>query len=56
MNNANLTDAELIRAVDNDPAATPRERELAERLQKLHDAADEEMGMRDDVYEGGING
>jgi hypothetical protein len=34
MNDSNLTDAELIRAVDNDPEATPRERELAERLQK----------------------
>ncbi len=32
MNDKNLTDAELIRAVDNDPQATPRERELAERL------------------------
>ena len=32
MDDSNLTDAELIRAVDNDPRATPRERELAERL------------------------
>lgn len=32
MEDSNLTDAELIRAVDNDPQATPRERELAERL------------------------
>ena len=26
------TDEELVRSVDNDPTATPRERELAERL------------------------
>jgi len=32
MNDSNLTDDELIRAVDNDPGATPRERELAQRL------------------------
>lgn len=32
MNDSNLTDDELIRAVDNDPNATPRERELANRL------------------------
>ena len=32
MNDTNLTDDELIRAVDNDPAATQRERELANRL------------------------
>ena len=32
MNDTNLTDEELVRAVDNDPAATPRERELARRL------------------------
>jgi hypothetical protein len=28
-----LTDEELIRKIDNDPTATPRERELANRLQ-----------------------
>lgn len=38
MNDSNLTDDELVRAVDNDPNATPRERELANRLQQLHDA------------------
>ena len=35
MNDSNLTDEELIRAVDNDPNATPRERELANRLDAL---------------------
>jgi len=37
MNDSNLSDEELIRAVDNDSNATPRERELANRLQKLLD-------------------
>jgi hypothetical protein len=32
MNDTNLSDAELVHAVDNDPVATPRERELANRL------------------------
>jgi len=32
MNDSNLSDEELIRAVDNDSNATPRERELAKRL------------------------
>ena len=35
MNDMNLTDDELVRAVDNDPAATPRERELVCRLHQL---------------------
>jgi hypothetical protein len=35
MQDRNLTDEELVRAVDNDPEATPRERELVERLQKF---------------------
>ena len=30
-----LTNAELVRAVDNDPNATPREREMATRLDEL---------------------
>lgn len=34
MNDTNLTDRELILAVDNDPGATARERELADRLEK----------------------
>lgn len=34
MNDQNLTDRELILAVDNDPGATPRERELANRLHR----------------------
>ena len=32
MRDQNLTDEELIRAIDNDPDATPRERELTKRL------------------------
>jgi hypothetical protein len=43
MNDSNLTDEELIRAVDNDPEATPREREMADRLQK-HVAQEEDRG------------
>ncbi len=35
MEDTNLTDDELIRAVDNDPNATARERELAQRLDAL---------------------
>ncbi len=35
MQDSSLTDAELVHAVDNDPDATPRERELAERLNKF---------------------
>lgn len=34
MQDRNLTDRELLLAIDNDPDATPRERELAERLRK----------------------
>lgn len=38
MNDSNLTNDELVRAVDNDPNATARERELANRLDTLlHD-------------------
>lgn len=32
MQDSNLTDRELLLAVDNDPNATPRELELAARL------------------------
>ena len=32
MHDSNLTDREMILAVDNDPKATPRERDLADRL------------------------
>lgn len=42
MNDSNLTDDELVRAVDNDPNATPRERELANRLDTLLHAKDEQ--------------
>lgn len=38
MLDSNLTDAELVRSVDNDPNATPRERELADRLNKFLEA------------------
>ena len=35
MNDSNLADPELILAVDNDPEATSREREMATRMQRL---------------------
>ena len=54
MNDSNLSDEELIRAVDNDSNATPRERELANRLNAALQR--EDAWKLRVVYEAGING